>query len=186
MNNKLSPFQQGSLDGLCGIYSIVNSIHALHGPLSLSTAEELFIEVIQQLEEQANSALIRLEDGTTLPELSKGLRSACNRFPIRWSRPFHMMKHISLDGYWQHAQRFIDTRQGVFIINVIKQDRYDHWTLAHRITDKSLFLFDSDGMKRLHRRHCTVNKEDEANLIYLNPRASFFIWREQSHQGAKP
>lgn len=178
MTRQIKAFEQGELDGLCGIYSIINSIHALHGPLNQPTAFQLFMRVIKHLEQQANPLLVRLEEGTTTPELSKGLCSASSHYPIRWARPFHQRKNISLDDYWQHAQQFIADQQGVFIINVVKGHVLDHWTLAHRISDKSIFLLDSAGFKRLYRRNCTVTQEQHSNRIWLNPSCSFFIWKD--------
>lgn len=178
---ELKPYHQGSLDSLCGIYSIINSIHHLHGPLRLDDAIELFMQVIQQLELKANSALVRLEEGTTTPEISKGLHFAALHYPIRWARPFHQRKQLTLDDYWQQAQTFIEEQQGVLIINVIKGERLNHWTVVHHISNHSLFLLDPEGMKRVYRRHCTVD-EDDSQRIYLNPNASFFIRKATQDQ----
>jgi len=182
-SHSVTPFQQGHLDGLCGIYCVINTIHALHGPLPDTTATELFIDTLQHLDKVVGPTLSRLEDGTSLRDLSKALQSVTKLYPIRWARPFHKRRDFSLDDYWRHAQSFFSDKQGVVIINVAKDDEYDHWTLAHRISEKSLFLLDSDGMGRLLRRVCTVEPDDADDRIYINPRVSFFIWRDLPDQG---
>ena len=43
------PFQQGDLDGLCGVYSIVNTVRILCPEVDLETAEYLFDILMQKL-----------------------------------------------------------------------------------------------------------------------------------------
>jgi hypothetical protein len=179
----LKPYRQGNLDGLCGIYSIVNTIHALHGPLSKPGATGLFIDILEHLEKQSIMALECLEEGTSLADLSKGLHLASISYPIRWARPFHKKKDYTLDDYWQYLHDFFASKRGTVIINVVKGEVYDHWTIAYRISGKSLFLLDSEGMKRISKRHCTIHSEQHPR-IWLNPHASFFIWKDTAKTGA--
>jgi hypothetical protein len=184
-NSYPTPFQQGRLDSLCGIYSIVNTIHALYGPLTRPGATDLLIDILEHLEEQSITTLERLAEGTNMADLSKSLQLASTTYPIRWARPFHQKKGVTLDDYWLYLHSFFADKRGIVIINVAKGEIYDHWTTAYRVSPKSLSLLDSYGMQRISKRHCTIHEHDSNPRIWLNPRASYFIWKDLTQKGNK-
>ncbi len=53
---KLKPYEQGALDSLCGIYSIVNAMRVIRG-LSNEESQELFTHIIRYLEDNRNLAV---------------------------------------------------------------------------------------------------------------------------------
>ena len=50
------PYQQGSLDGLCGIYALVNAVDFLCGPLSSLQARTLFRQILLHIESKGSLA----------------------------------------------------------------------------------------------------------------------------------
>ena len=51
---KLKPYEQGALDSLCGIYSIVNAMRVIRG-LNNEESQELFKQIIGYLEDTRES-----------------------------------------------------------------------------------------------------------------------------------
>ena len=129
-----TPFQQGRLDSLCGIYSIVNTIHALYGPLTRPGATGLFIDILEHLEDQSITTLERLAESTNMADLSKSLQLTSTTYPIRWARPFHQKKGVTLDDYWLYLHSFFADKRGIVIINAVRGEVYDHWTTAYRVS----------------------------------------------------
>ena len=57
MENKMIPFQQGGLDSLCGIYSLVNAEKIIN-KTKAEDSQKLFDEIIHFLEENKHFASI--------------------------------------------------------------------------------------------------------------------------------
>lgn len=74
----IKPFIQGSLDNYCGMYSVVNAIHYLCGPISLATGNELLYESLKFLEVKRTAAE-RIIDGTTGREIRKVLNGCFHK-----------------------------------------------------------------------------------------------------------
>ena len=57
------PYRQGDLDGLCGVYSIVNAVRALCPELDQDGAEWLFAHLMQALSKQGVDLSIAVASG---------------------------------------------------------------------------------------------------------------------------
>lgn len=171
------PFQQGHLDSLCGVYSILNAVHYLCGPLPQSRYDELFDELLAGLHRPAYGILDRLRHGTSLHEISLSLRSVISpNFPILRKKPFHRSKAVRLNTYWKTLQTFCREKRGVVLIAL--GGEHTHWTVVSRVTDKTLFLFDSDGIKRLPRVKCCTATDKSQKTHILYPTHTFLLWLE--------
>ena len=63
------PYQQGDLDGLCGVYALVNAVDYLCGPLSHRKARQLFQQILTHLEARAPLAS-RCTHGIVINEIA--------------------------------------------------------------------------------------------------------------------
>lgn len=179
--SKLKPYQQGQLDGYCGVYSVVNAVHYLCGPLTSTQAEALLLKVMKFLE-GSQPAVRRLSNGTILKEILKVIdHIIIRRYPICRLKPFHHNKNVSLDMLWSDMSAFLSAHNGIVIFCL--DGKYDHWSLVKKVTDTSLLLFDSDKLHRLPKRYCTTDKDDE-DLHILYPTHILYLWTDSRSGGS--
>ena len=172
--SRLKPYLQGHLDAYCGVYSVVNVVHYLCGPLTTHQAETLFIKVMKYLE-SSRTAVSRLAYGTIFREISKAIEYIGQHYPIRRLKPFHRNKNVTLDMLWHHMSDFLSAHNGIVILGM--DGKHGHWSLVRKVTSSSLLLFDSDKLHRLPKRHCTINEDDDY-LHILYPTQVLYIWTD--------
>jgi hypothetical protein len=169
------PYQQGDLDSLCGVYCVVNAVSRLCGPLSEDKATELFESIVEFLE--TRSPLVeRILAGTALTEIGGVLgQVVAHQYPIQRCKAFHGFPKVSRHFFWDHIQDFMDNYEGVVLTAI--GGHHDHWTLIHKATDRTFNLYDSGGIHRLYRAHCTLdqkNPENHRHILY--PTHTYFLW----------
>ena len=160
MERNRTPYRQGELDGLCGVYAVVNVVHYLCGPLTQLQARRLFEELLEYLE--ANRPLTtRIHEGTLPLEIGRMFTHVVMpRYPIARSKPFHCRKNLSLETFWGALEAFLEPSGRIVLSNV--NGVYDHWTLIRAASPRALLTFDSDGLHRLNRIFCMTGSEAEA------------------------
>jgi hypothetical protein len=158
----ITPWQQGDLDGLCGVYTIINAVHYLCAGCGSAYAADLFRVLIKALRRRdaAHAATVvhRGIDGRTLrrlltvatqyASLHLGVALEISKLPKRRT-------HWSLASLW-HAldQELAAGRVAILGLG----GRHHHWTLAVSITARRLVVFDSDKLRHIRRRSCTVGQ----------------------------
>lgn len=171
----LKPYRQGRIDALCGVYCIINTVHYLCGPLNVSQAQKLFAKSMRYLE-RSNSALSRLQTGTTFEELSDAIENVIiKNYSINWSRPFYRKRGVSLDFFWTHIQSFIENDGGIVVLCL--GGEHDHWTLVRKVTRHSLILFDSAGLSRLPRKNSTTSEDHPTRAHILYRTHVLYLWK---------
>lgn len=175
-----SPLHQGALDGLCSLYSIINALRLLHGPaitagLSRSLFETLFESLAARLgpseslcrgaEPEDLSALLRKVQKTLRAETNIRISISTIRLPRERRR---------LDVLWSLLRERIDSGE-IAIIGLA--GHHAHWTVGYRATEKSIRLFDSDGLRVLVRRHCSLRENRRRHLLI--PEDIFVVGRER-------
>ena len=68
-SRRLQPYQQGRLDGLCGIYSLVNAPRLLYPKLDKNACEKVFRAMIKARTRQAASPLAVISYGLSKCDL---------------------------------------------------------------------------------------------------------------------
>jgi len=170
------PYLQGQLDGYCGVYSMVNAVHYLCGPLSTTQAETLLLKLMRYLEPK-QSAFRRLTNGTMFKEIVLALDHIITRqYPIKKTKPYNRNKNICIDILWCDITNFLSTHNGIVLMGM--DGKHGHWSLVKKITPRSMLLFDSDRLYRLPKRYCTTDEEQEA-LHILQPTHVLFLWATQ-------
>jgi len=176
------PYRQGHLDKYCGIYCVVNTVHYLRGPICDKHASKLFYKTIKTLNRKV-CAVERIGIGTGLGELGELLAQTAYRYQLRLYRPFTQNRGVSLEVYWDSLQQFITHRNGVVLINITGSR--DHWTLVKDVTEKSLLLFDSNGMARISKSRSTTIQSKSKRQHVLRPTHTCFIWRQEQGSTAE-
>jgi hypothetical protein len=81
-SRRLKPYRQGRLDGLCGLYALVNALRLLCPKLDEDDCERAFCALIRALEQQGCSLLNVIHRGLTRRELFR-LIGSWQRFAAR-------------------------------------------------------------------------------------------------------
>src|SRR5512143_656275 len=151
--SSLPPFQQGGLDSLCGLYSIVNAERFINRS-SDESAQELFDSIIHYLSRRRLLAKL-LIGGVIHRQMLLILNDVVgDRIPNLWI-PWRGVPNPELDTFWRSIQSFLDGTPGRSVILGLK-GYHDHWTVIESITNRSIFLYDSALITRLPRASCTT------------------------------
>ncbi len=188
----VNPWQQGELDGLCGLYAIINAMKllALSQKIEFTDASGavLFRRLARYLDTR-NKMPDALWDGTTYTHVKDFLAVA---------RVF-MKRQYGLDlVYRQLARKGQVVRKDVFwrfLDSALKGDGVyhfplessknrvalvglghplPHWTVAYRVTQRSLKLIDSGRRFTLKYVDCTLG-EKQPNRWAIEPEHTFVI-----------
>lgn len=153
----LRPYQQGALDGLCGVYAVTNSLALLCPELTHEACRRLFRIVLRGQVEASGASVASLWKGCGPHKLRRLLRFAIEHvrathgLPVSASWPEASPRTLAalwraLDGELQAGHFVIVGLSGV----------HRHWTVIRRITPDTLWLADSDGLSLLRRSRCTL------------------------------
>ena len=154
------PFQQGSLDALCGVYAIVNAVSYLCPALDGDEARALFARLLRKIGRVRRKALKSLRDGLTLAQVRRLLKAARKRVERRFNvrlrvqRIRHKVRDApQLSSLWRELRRRLGSGS-VAIIGIGGLEA--HWSVAIRAGRAWLKLIDSDGLAALKRSSCAV------------------------------
>src|SRR5512143_4137198 len=144
--SSLPPFQQGGLDSLCGLYSIVNADRFINHSTD-DSAQELFDSIIHYLSRRRLLGKL-LIGGVIHRQMLQIMNDVVGeRIPNLWI-PWRGVPTPELDTFWRSVQSFLDGTPGRAII-LGMQGYHDHWTVIDNISDRSINLYDSALIKRL-------------------------------------
>ncbi len=158
MARRRRAYRQGDLDGLCGVYSIVNALrYVLH--LRDEDCTKLFERLIKALEQDCPHLHQPLLRGMYFAQL-KRLVAAAGQERIQGrtlkfeARTLRLKRHRrTLPQLWAA----LDQELGLACIAIVGiTGATDHWCVVYRVTSKTLWLLDSSGQSRISRSRCTV------------------------------
>ena len=165
----LRPFHQGELDGLCGVYAVINAVRALCPELTADDAAWIFGSLISVLAKAGTDAVEATTYGIERAEVGRLLRwtraHVLDEYGVgltvrRLPRP--LRHQVGLATLWQALARAI-TPSSVAVLGLA--GRQSHWTVAIGVTPRQIRLFDSCKMRVLHRRHCRAGRANLRNGI---------------------
>jgi len=150
----MPPYFQGSLDNLCGIYSIINAVNALRGPLNNYQSRQLFKLILRCIYSSRGSK-VSMGYGLTLNDVARVINTVvCTNYAIRRYKPFHGRTGINLNEYWDTLKAELELPNTIAFIGI--SGHFNHWTIVKRVTDHNLILADSIGIRYLNRKHCIM------------------------------
>jgi hypothetical protein len=175
------PLRQGELDGLCGVYSVINAVRLLCPEINQADLPALFRTLIRTLSRRR----IRLTDAVALGLEIRTVRalanSACDyindelQIRLKARRPHKPRRAYRLNRFWHWLQAEL-SKGNILIVGV--SGKLAHWTVVYRITDKSAHLADSDGLKTLLRSRCTLRAT--RSLYQLRPEDVIILSRREA------
>ena len=171
----LAPFQQGGLDSLCGLYSIVNAERFINRS-SDEAAQQLFNEMIHYLSRKRLLPKL-LTGGIIHKHMNWIMDNLLSRRVIRKEVPWRGVPKPDLDRFWRSMQDFLDGTPSRAIILGLK-GFHDHWTVIETITNRSIMLYDSALIRRLPRSQCTTSYLTEKRRHLLLPAQTYFLSHE--------
>ena len=171
--------QQGQYDGLCGVYSIVNSVSALakNSKTDGNLRKALFDVVCRQLD----------DDGLLLSAVTGGISAGdYDGFIGRALKAIEHEMEIGVDSttpfrsgpltaaafYKELADRIGEGTRSLAIVWV--SGEWDHWTVVRSISEARINLIDSDGRDHLARSFCSIYPDASGKYI-LHPRQTYLL-----------
>ena len=155
-------FRQGDLDGLCGVYSVVNAVRSLCPEIRRDAAAWLFAELLQSLLEAGANPSRAVSSGIGRATLIALLREAAssieNEYDVTLTfrrLPLPLRQTKKLDVLWVALSKAISSTT-VAILGL--GGTQSHWTVAVKVSDKQITLFDSSRMVVLRRSDCSVRE----------------------------
>jgi hypothetical protein len=160
VRDRPAPFQQGSLDALCGVYAIVNAVSYLCPSLDGNEARALFARLLRKIGRARHKTLRSLREGLTLLQVRRLLKTTRKRVErrfdvrLRVQRIRHKVRDApQLSSLWRELRRRLGSGS-VAIIGIGGIEA--HWSVAIRAGRTWLKLIDSDGLAALKRSTCAV------------------------------
>lgn len=161
---QLTPYQQGSLDGLCGLYAIINAlvfVSGSHRRLSHPIVESLFAELLQAIDRTIglfHALHYGIDTGPLVIILGEAVASFANDhgLVVTIKRPWEHKPEVSLRDLLRGLRRY-HAKGAVVLIGF--GGYLDHWTVAVAISARAMRLFDSAGVTRVSLACCRMNHE---------------------------
>ena len=170
------PFQQGGLDSLCGLYSIINAERFINHS-SDEEAQQLFDDLVHFLSRRKLLSKL-LIGGIIHTEMLLLLDKVVGKQRISNVQiPWRGVPNPDLTTFWKSMQGFLDGTPGRAIILGL-QGYHDHWTVIENITNRSILLYDSALIKRLPRSSCTTVYITGTRKHLLFPAQTYFLSNE--------
>lgn len=167
---KILPFEQGGLDSLCGIYSLVNA-ERLINKTSTENSQKLFNEIIEYLGKSKLLASIFTE-GMILKNMKSILGDVIGHRISYRKVHFAGVTNPDLNSFWDEITSFLGPQRAVILC---MSGVYDHWSVVKEISDKRIGLFDSNGLCRMNRINCTTSDVMGSRHHVFHPAQTFFL-----------
>lgn len=171
------PYTQG-LDGLCGVYAVINATQLLFpGALTVARAEDMFDALVKSL---GGGLLAAVTDGLGIPEMRR-LIDAADIFArkhlngaLTRREPYRRTKFARPAAFVAALER---DAGGASVAVIGLGVPYEHWTVVEKITPKTLKLADSLEMKTVARGRLTLGTARGAQ-VRIDTGHTFILARE--------
>lgn len=177
--------RQGSIDCLCGVYSVLNATEIVIGKYQNDRALKerggqkriLFGELLGYLARK-NKLEKALTNGISNVNTRGGLIDIAIK-SVKKHQKLKMEKQTAFDEdsgtlgeYWKKLSHHLEQEGSSALICL--SGRREHWTCVKKITSKALILADSSGMKQIYRNQCVIGIE-EKSMYTLWPTMTYLL-----------
>ena len=177
------PFQQGDMDGLCGLYSLLNSARCADPSLHVLTCKAMFRESLGWLQLNGYLPDVLYSGVPVKALLSLHKRVIRKRRPgLKLKRPFIQSRPTSNEEFWA-AMAGLVTQPGRALLVGMFSRSWSHWTVIRRITARQVFLFDSGDLHWFRPGNCTCSRDKPA-AYFIDPAEVFLIEAGKGRQNA--
>jgi hypothetical protein len=187
--SRRTPYLQGQVDGLCGLYAIINAFQWLF-PASFTDddAWELMTVLCAAIAHKFPAVIWKgagVEDTVTLFKAAESYAAKSRHLKGRIvvTRPFARRKIDRVQDFWAEIGAWLDAApqgQGKRLACIGIGYPDNHWTVVTKKSEKSVTFFDSWELKRLALRQFTISQDvAKANggMHKLDTRQTFLIER---------
>ena len=165
------PFQQGHLDGLCGLYALINAIRlATSDHLDLTNDQWTGIFACLLTEADAHTGATNLVMGgigtRRLIALARyAVKHMANHHGIRleMSRPLINLAKPSQRKLVAELRRLVGRPASAILIGI--GGSLDHWSVVRSVGDHYLGLFDSSSCQRIQIDRCRARHEKNLRTV---------------------
>jgi hypothetical protein len=172
---------QGALDGLCGIYSVINAIGLIEKRrMNDEDRKDLFVYLVDLLDDGRGIGSIihhgilfrRLGE---LVDVASRLRSAKTKELVQ--RQTAMKQNPDdMEEFWTILTNHVDVaKRQVAILGV--SGKHNHWTVVKTVKPRRLELHDSGGLTHFDRSRCGLRDGEGVSHI-LWPTQTYLLWLE--------
>lgn len=177
--------RQGSLDCLCGIYSVMNATEIVIGnyqvdrklPKKRMQKRALFYALVRYFAKRNMLEKVLTEGIDEIDERGGLIDIAIKS--VKKHQKVKMLKQTAfnedpetLDKYWEKLTLHLMHKNTSAIVNI--SGRLEHWTCIKEIAPDRLVLADSTGIKQLYRHQCTIG-DDEKGMYTLWPTMTYLL-----------
>jgi len=161
---------QGFFDGLCGVYSVCNA-YKITNNVSDSERQVLFNEIIDYL---SRKRLLKhaIKDGLYVSQLKNVIDDVVRGKFIEVIYKYNW-KDYSLDAFWMFSQRYLSESKTAMILSI--GGRENHFTVVEKMTDKTMFLVDSSGLKRINKSNLRFHGYMKEDKYIAYPNQCFYL-----------
>jgi hypothetical protein len=165
----LKPLHQGDLDGLCGVYAVINAIRFL---VPAARNDDFLNKLMIHIVGKIYTAKDVTGGGTEIKmasvfEYARGIVSARLKVGLSMSNKGRIGNFKSPADAM--ASTFAAGRPGVFIMGY--EGRDSHWTVSPQVTKTKVLLFDSCGLTEFNRRQLVWGRDAKppSKLVIVSP-----------------
>ena len=166
---KRRALRQGDLDGLCGVYSVVNACRRLVPEIDSDGASWLFSRLMRSLRKvganPSHAIVTGVGRSAVIALLHQAIAAIEGKYDVKLAvrrLPRAQRQIKRLDELWAVLARTISSGK-VAILGL--GGNTSHWTVAVTVTAKQIRLFDSSRMKVLRRADCSIAETSKRTAI---------------------
>lgn len=154
----VKPYRQGHMDSLCGVYAVVNAIKVAAEPSSLHGHQfEHIFDVATRVLHERDVLHDVLKEGMGVRLIRHMLKAVQEdseelaTFNMCFERVFPPQSAPKLPTILKQLRRRLKQGQTAVIIRI--KGKKNHWTVVQYVTERTLYLCDSEGMSRIQLCH---------------------------------
>lgn len=166
---KIEKFNQGTLDSLCSVYAVVNAYKIVKN-VSNEKSNEVFNEIILYLHKKKILKDTIIE-GTSHKTMNKIVRDVMGDKFSEIITSYNW-KEYALSAWWDFSKTY--SKNGYKIIVSFGGVR-NHYSLLDRMTDKTMFMVDSNGLDKVRKRDCEIQGYDKDDKYVIYPSQCFIV-----------
>lgn len=169
------PIRQGSIDQLCGVYSVMNATELVIGKFhydrqlkrKASQRKTLFHDLINHLDKQGmlravlTSGIEHIDENGLIDIAVKSVKKYQKRKLCK--QIVFDSCEVTIDQFWEKLTQHLDRPSTAAIINI--SGRIQHWTCVRQITPDTMILSDSSGIRRIAKSQCSIGEGSRDRYI---------------------
>lgn len=164
------PYRQGQLDGLCGVYSIINSARIINN-FDHKYCESIFREIVKFLALEYSFSKI-MTQGVNVKIIGRIIDDVEKLNLVKQKLP-RDEKKLPLTLFWSSMQRHLAEPNRAILLGL--GGVYNHWTVSHKISDRRMMLFDSAHLQHLNKYSCTTQRLNENYRHIIKPKYTYYL-----------